>query len=87
MNNGGTLTVFDEIGDNSVSIVITDTGAGIPNGDLSKLVDPFYTTKTYGTGMGLTLVEQILKQHNGYFSLSANPEQGMSARVTLPYSR
>ena len=87
MNNGGTLMVFDEIGDNSVSIVITDTGAGIPNGDLSKLVDPFYTTKTYGTGMGLTLVEQILKQHNGYFSLSANPEQGMSARVTLPYSR
>lgn len=84
MNNGGTLNVSDESNSDSISIVIADTGTGIDNGDLSKIVDPFYTTKTYGTGMGLTLVEQILKQHNGYFSISPNEDQGMSARVTLP---
>ena len=56
----------------------------VVNGDVSRARDPFYTTKTYGTGMGLTLVEQILKQHNASFSLTANDDQGMTARVTFP---
>jgi len=84
MTGGGTLTVSAEINEQTVSVLISDTGAGIVNGDLSRVVDPFYTTKTYGTGMGLTLVEQILKQHRGYFTLTTNPDQGMTARVTLP---
>jgi len=87
MASGGTLRVSDEIDDATVSIVITDTGAGIEKDDLSRITDPFYTTKTYGTGMGLTLVEQILKQHNGFFSLSPNRDRGMYARVTLPLTR
>jgi signal transduction histidine kinase len=84
MNEGGTLSISAEQNDDSVTIIIGDTGSGIINGDISRVTDPFYTTKTYGTGMGLTLVEQILSQHQARFSLKSNFNQGMAATVTFP---
>jgi signal transduction histidine kinase len=84
MDAGGVLTIGAEVRDTEVCVFIRDTGSGMVNGDLSRARDPFYTTKTYGTGMGLTLVEQILKQHNARFSLTANEDQGMTARVVFP---
>ena len=84
MDAGGVLTIGAEVLDDEVCISVSDTGSGMVNGDLSRARDPFYTTKTYGTGMGLTLVEQILKQHNAHFSLTANEDQGMTARVVFP---
>lgn len=86
MESGGLLTVGAEVQESTVAITICDTGAGMVNGELSRATDPFYTTKTYGTGMGLTLVEQILKQHQAYFSLTPNDDQGMTAIVTFPLS-
>ena len=86
MAAGGELAVSSEILDGEVAILIRDTGSGLANGDLSRVTDPFYTTKTYGTGMGLTLVDQILKQHNATLSLSANEDQGTTARVSFPRS-
>ena len=86
MDAGGELVVSSEILDDEVAILIRDTGTGLANGDLSRVTDPFYTTKTYGTGMGLTLVDQILKQHNATLSLSANEDQGTTARVSFPRS-
>lgn len=84
MDAGGELQIGADIRKDQVAILIRDTGVGMTSGDLSRAKDPFYTTKTYGTGMGLTLVEQILKQHNASFSLTANEDQGMTARVTFP---
>jgi len=86
MDAGGELVVSSEILDDEVAIMIRDTGTGLANGDSSRVTDPFYTTKTYGTGMGLTLVDQILKQHNATLSLSANEDQGTTARVSFPRS-
>jgi signal transduction histidine kinase len=83
MSGGGTLSISAEQNDDSVTITIGDTGTGMINGDLSRVTDPFYTTKTYGTGMGLTLVEQILSQHQAGFSLKSNQDQGMVATVTF----
>ena len=84
MDAGGVLTIGAEVRDTQVCVSIRDTGSGMVDGDLSRARDPFYTTKTYGTGMGLTLVEQILKQHNASFSLTANEDQGMTVRVIFP---
>ncbi|MBT8346222.1 MAG: GAF domain-containing sensor histidine kinase [Desulfofustis sp.] len=84
MDAGGVLTIGADVREDEVSVSIRDTGSGMVNGDLSRARDPFYTTKTYGTGMGLTLVEQILKQHNARFSLTANEDQGMTAQVIFP---
>lgn len=84
MTHGGTLSVKVEILPDTVSVIISDTGSGIAKSDLARVTDPFYTTKTYGTGMGLTLVKQILSQHNATFSLFPNDVHGTSATIIFP---
>ena len=49
-----------------------------------RAVDPFFTTKTYGTGLGLTLVEKIVATHGGNFSLTQKTDGGMEAIINLP---
>lgn len=83
MPDGGTLTVSAQHEEEFTTVSISDSGSGITNGDLERVADPFYTTKTYGTGMGLTLVEQILKQHSATFSLVQGDSQGMTALITF----
>ncbi len=81
MPDGGTLQVRAWMEDGYVLVAIRDTGVGIAVGELTRVADPFYTTKTYGTGMGLTLVEQILERHNAKFSLTPNKPQGTTALI------
>jgi signal transduction histidine kinase/DNA-binding response OmpR family regulator len=83
MPDGGTLLVKGEKRQDQILVTISDTGSGIVENDLSRVTDPFYTTKTYGTGMGLTLVKQILDQHNAIFSLTPNESQGTTATITF----
>jgi len=61
-----------------------DTGIGIAEAIQMRATDPFFTTKTYGTGLGLTLVEKIVAIHGGRFVLNRRPDGGMEARVSLP---
>jgi signal transduction histidine kinase len=84
MDGGGTLFIGAQILPDNLMVFISDTGSGLINGDMERVTDPFYTTKTYGTGMGLTLVEQILSQHGATFSLVANEDQGMTATISFP---
>jgi len=84
MPEGGKLKVSGINHPDSVHITINDTGLGIPEAALRRVSDPFYTTKVYGTGMGLTLVERIVALHNGGFHLKPSPDGGMAATVVLP---
>jgi signal transduction histidine kinase len=81
MPSGGKLevTTYDE--NDRFIITITDTGAGINELDLEQVKNPFFTTKTYGTGLGLTLVEQIIALHNATFSLQQRDSGGMIATI------
>ncbi len=81
MPDGGVLQVHSWQEDGSILVSIRDSGVGISVGELSRVTDPFYTTKTYGTGMGLTLVEQILAQHDADFSLTPVKPHGMTALI------
>lgn len=65
-------------------MAFADTGVGIPDPLRERAVDPFFTTKTYGTGLGLALVEKIVASHGGNFSLTKKPDGGMEARINLP---
>ena len=65
-------------------ISFVDTGVGIAESIQQRATDPFFTTKTYGTGLGLTLVEKIAAIHDGRFSLNRKSDGGMEARVSLP---
>ncbi len=84
MPNGGLLSVNVKQDSEKIAIIITDSGIGIINGNIAKVTDPFFTTKIYGTGMGLTLVKKIVAEHQGAFSLQPGPICGTIATVTLP---
>ncbi len=84
MVEGGKLTIAVRTAGDKVYISVMDTGSGITDSHLAKVRDPFFTTKTYGTGMGLTMVERISQAHGGSFQLKRRPAGGMEALVTLP---
>jgi len=84
MAEGGRLSIVVTAAEGQVVVLIIDTGPGIPEFYLDKAKDPFFTTKTYGTGMGLTLVERIVSAHGGSFSLKPHPGGGLEVRVVLP---
>jgi signal transduction histidine kinase len=84
MDSGGLLTVTCKQSDDTVTICIEDSGSDMNSSDNKRIYDPFYTTKTYGIGMGLTLVEKIVAEHDGSFSLQHGKLGGMTARIILP---
>lgn len=63
---------------------ISDTGIGIPEGEIKEIFKPFYTTKESGTGLGLAIVYGIIKQHNGYINVHSEPKRGTNFHVFLP---
>jgi signal transduction histidine kinase/GAF domain-containing protein len=69
-----------------VQLTISDTGIGISEADLLKIFDPFFTTKEpgKGTGLGLAVVDAIVKNHNGIIEVSSVPGEGSLFIVYLP---
>jgi signal transduction histidine kinase len=84
MPDGGNLTITVRQQNGWVTISFADTGVGIAEAIQKRATDPFFTTKTYGTGLGLTMVEKIVAIHGGSFSLNKKSDGGMEARVSLP---
>lgn len=82
MPDGGELTVSVNTDEDWVSILIRDTGVGISDSLMDKATDPFFTTKTYGTGMGLTMVERVCKLHNGSMQLN-RLDKGMEIIIKM----
>lgn len=81
MESGGELHISTYQNIDSLVVSIIDSGSGISSSVLDQVGDPFYTTKTYGTGLGLSLVEQILNLHNAVFSLEQLSPHGTKATV------
>jgi two-component system sensor histidine kinase HydH len=67
-----------------VSIEVSDEGAGIAASDMDRIFDPFYTTKENGTGLGLSVVHQIVLQHGGSISARRLAQKGTSFQMLLP---
>ncbi len=84
MTRGGTLTVKTGSGGDSVWISVSDTGRGIPPDQINHIFEPFYTTKKKGTGLGLMIVQRIVRQHGGHIELESNVGQGTTFRIRLP---
>jgi PAS domain S-box-containing protein len=65
-------------------IQIADSGCGISESDLSRIFDPFYTTKNKGTGLGLSIVHNITKMHDGSIDITSCEDEGTKCIVSLP---
>lgn len=70
-----------------LQIEIQDTGLGIPAEHLERIFDPFFTTNKSGTGLGLSVVHQIVDQHSGFIHVDSEPNVGTTFKVTLPGTR
>jgi signal transduction histidine kinase len=68
----------------SVVIGVRDQGPGIPDENLDRIFDPFFTTKDAGTGLGLSVVHQIVTQHGGTVTAQKNRDGGMTFSLVLP---
>lgn len=85
MSEGGALSVrVERARENGVSLLIEDTGPGIPEEDLPRLFDPFFTTKPSGTGLGLAVVHRIIEAHHGEVKIDSRRGEGTTVRITLP---
>jgi len=84
MSRGGTLTL--QTGENSdgVWVSIADTGGGIPQEQIARIFEPFYTTKKRGTGLGLMIVQRIVRAHGGKIEVESRVGQGTTFRIWLP---
>lgn len=69
-----------------VTVLISDNGSGIEPANLSKIFEPFFTTKAHGegTGLGLSLAYQIIKNHNGFIHVDSEPGKGTDVKVYFP---
>ncbi|MFC1535503.1 nitrogen regulation protein NR(II), partial [Thermodesulfobacteriota bacterium] len=84
--NGKIELNVDRNNDNSVQIIIRDTGSGIPQEDLDSIYDPFVTSKTSGAGLGLTMVHQIVMNHLGEMKITSQEAEGTTVTIHLPMS-
>ena len=84
MPEGGTLTVLTEMRDGRVELSISDTGVGIPEENMAKIFEPYFTTRDFGSGLGLTLVYKIIKEHQGEINLHSREGEGTTFNITLP---
>ena len=85
MKNGGQLMIASFTkGSGNVAIDIRDNGSGISADDLSKIFDPYFTTKPKGTGLGLTIVQKIIEAHHGQVKVRSAIGQGTVFSITLP---
>jgi len=84
MPNGGLLKISIGSSDRFVFISFTDTGPGIPVSDLSTIFEPYFTTKNEGSGLGLMIVQRIMRDHGGELEVHSEPNTGTTFTLYLP---
>jgi two-component system, sporulation sensor kinase E len=85
MKPHGTLRVRTDLDDKDVMVSFTDTGGGMSAENLSRVFEPYFTTKTSGTGLGLLIVRRIVREHGGELSIESNHGEGLTLTIRLPY--
>jgi len=80
----GRITLRTQRLDGAVQVDVHDDGPGIPPGQAAKLFQPYFTTKTLGTGLGLFVTRKLVAEHGGTVDFTSSPGEGTVFRVRLP---
>jgi signal transduction histidine kinase len=78
------IVISREVDDRSVRVNVTDTGCGITADDISKIFEPYYSTKETGTGLGLAIVRKAIDDHGGSISVKSKEDEGTTFTIMLP---
>jgi PAS domain S-box-containing protein len=87
MPEGGVIRIrsrFSKNGEDRVRITIADTGRGIRPEDLERVMEPFFTTKPEGTGLGLSVSSKIIQAHKGTLTITSEIDKGATVKIVLP---
>jgi len=84
MRRGGVLRIESELENPYIRITFLDTGGGIAAANMSKIFEPYFTTKQAGSGLGLLIVRRIVREHGGEIDLVSHDGQGLEFTVRLP---
>lgn len=84
MPKGGVLAVSFEVKEKKAVLIISDTGIGINKEDITKVFNPFFTTKPHGSGLGLAIVYRIIEKHKGAIRITSEKDKGANVRIELP---
>jgi len=85
MKTGGILHIRSWQSELYVSVSFNDTGGGISQEQMSKLYQPYFTTKTSGSGLGLLIVRRIVREHGGEIEIESNEGKGVRVTIHLPF--
>lgn len=85
----GQIEVMAEYAENNakeqcIQISVNDNGEGMSEAELNKVLTPFYTTRSNGTGLGLAVVQSIVKAHRGLLAIESEPKKGSSVKLLFP---
>ena len=84
MPRGGELKLQTRNEGDSVSITVSDTGTGIPEDIQGKIFEPYFTTRDTGSGLGLTVVYKVVREHGGDLHMDSVPDRGTTFRISIP---
>jgi len=87
MRRGGKLTIVTEPDEKLFTVKIQDTGKGIPEEDIIRIFDPFFSSKPDGVGLGLTICYGIIVSHGGTIEVESEPKKGSTFTVSLPMGK
>jgi two-component system, sporulation sensor kinase E len=85
MKRRGILRIRTDMDATHVNISFTDTGGGMSAENLSRVFEPYFTTKTSGSGLGLLIVRRIVREHGGEMAIESHEGKGLTLTIRLPY--
>lgn len=87
MPRGGSLTLEAKAAGGTMDVIVADRGEGIPKEILPRIFEPYFTTKTRGVGLGMTIARRIVEAHGGTLTVDSTVGQGTRFRITIPITR
>ena len=87
MPHGGSLTLEAKVSHGNMIVIVADTGDGIPEDILPRIFEPYFTTKTKGAGLGLSIARRIVEAHGGTLTVDSTIGQGTRFRIAVPMPR
>ncbi len=85
MHRHGTLRIRTDLADTHVIVRFVDTGGGMSAENLSRVFEPYFTTKPSGSGLGLLIVRRIVREHGGELSIESSQGRGLTLTIRLPF--